>query len=142
MQSIVTKNERGEIKNKITGQEKVQEETARFWEKMFADKRIKTTENDGRDYLGEKAVKERRKVTDKEREEMDVKITLEDIEDTVKNLRNYKAPGVTGITKEFDTEFHNNLNIWILKYIKYSKQEETLSYMQKKVLNNSDTKMR
>ena len=68
MQSIVTKNERGEIKNKITGQEKVQEETARFWEKMFADKGIKTTENDGRDYLGEKAVKEGRKVTDKERE--------------------------------------------------------------------------
>ena len=44
MQSIVTKNERGEITNKITGQEKVQEEMAKFWEKMFADEGITTTE--------------------------------------------------------------------------------------------------
>ena len=87
MQSIVTRNERGGITNKITGQERVQEETAKFWEKMCADKGIKTTEEDIREYLGEKAVQEARKVTDKEREEMDLEITLDDIEDTVKNLK-------------------------------------------------------
>ena len=84
MQSIVTKNERGEITKKITGQEKVQEETAKFWEKMFADEGIKTTEEDIKEYLGDKAFQESRRVTEKEREEMDLEITLYDIEDTVK----------------------------------------------------------
>ena len=100
MQSIVIKNLRGEITNKITGQKKFQDETARFWEKMFADEGIKTTEKDIWEYLGEKAVQEARKITDKEREEMDGEITLEDIEDTITGLKNDKAPGVTGFTNE------------------------------------------
>ena len=62
---------------------------------------------------------------------MDKEITLEDIEDTVKNLKSDKAPGVTGFNTEFYKEFHNNLNIWILNYIKFTKQEKKLSYMQK-----------
>ena len=85
MQSIVTKNEQGEITKRVTGQDKVQEETAKFWEKMFADEGIETTEDDIKNYLGEEASKGSRKVTDREREEMDLEITLEDIKDTVKN---------------------------------------------------------
>ena len=73
--------------NKITGQEKVQEETAKFWEKIFADEGIKTTEEDIKEYLGEKAFQESRRVIEKEQEEMDLEITLDDIEDTVKNLK-------------------------------------------------------
>ena len=46
-----------------------------------------TTEDDTKNYLGEKASKESRRVTDGEREEMDLEITLDDIEDTVKNLK-------------------------------------------------------
>ena len=82
--------------------------------------------------MGENASKESRKVKNREREEIDLEITLDDIEDTVKNLKNYKAPGVTGFTNEFYKEFHKDLNIWILKYIKHTKQEETLSCMQKR----------
>ena len=33
MQSIITKNKRGEIINTITGQKNVHEETAKFWKK-------------------------------------------------------------------------------------------------------------
>ena len=44
MQSIGTKNERGEITNKNNRAKNVQDETAGFWEKMFADKGMKTTE--------------------------------------------------------------------------------------------------
>jgi len=117
---------------KITGQEKVQEETAKFWENMFAAEGIETTEDDIKDYLGEEASEGSRKVTDSERAEMDMEITLEDIEDTIKNLKTDKAPGVTGFTNEFYKEFHKDLNIWILNYIKYTKQEETLSFMQKR----------
>ena len=116
----------------MTGQDKVQEETAKFWEKMFADEGIRTTEEDIREYLGEKAFEESRKVTDKEQEEMDLEITLDDIDDTIKNLKNDKAPGVTGFTNEFYKEFNRDLNIWILNYIKYTEQEETLSFMQKR----------
>ena len=101
MQSIVTKNERGEITKRVTGQDKVLEETAKFWGKMFADEGIETTEDDIKNYLGEKASEESRKVTDREGEEMDLEITLEDIEDTVNNLKHDKAPGVTGFTNEF-----------------------------------------
>ena len=68
---------------------------------MFADEGIRTTQKDIWEYLGEKAGQEAKKVTDKEREEMDKEITLEDIEDTVKNLKSDKAPGVTGFTNEF-----------------------------------------
>ena len=88
MQSIITKNERGEIINTVTGQKKVQEETAKFWEKMFADENIDTTEQDIWNYLGNTAGQEAKKVTDKEKEEMDKEITLEDIEDIIKNLKN------------------------------------------------------
>ena len=63
---------------------------------------------------------------------MDKEITLEDIEDTIKNLKNDNSPGVTGFTNEFYKEFHNSLNIWILNYIKFTKEQKTLSYMQKR----------
>ena len=79
MQSIITKHERGKITNKITGQNKVQEETAKFWQNMFADEGIRTEEKDIWEYLGEKAGQKAKKITDKEREEMDKDITLEDI---------------------------------------------------------------
>ena len=51
---------------------------------MFKNKGIRTKEQDILDYLGEEAGHESKKVTDKEREEMDRDITLEDIEETVK----------------------------------------------------------
>ena len=41
IQSIIKKNEWSEIITKITGQKQVQEETAKFWENMFADEDIK-----------------------------------------------------------------------------------------------------
>ena len=65
MQSIIKK--RGEKTNVITGQKEVQEETAKVWEKMFADENIKTTEQDIWNYLGNTAGQEAKKVTDKER---------------------------------------------------------------------------
>ena len=84
MSSIVKKNERGEITDKITGQQKVQEETAKYWEKMFADEGITTEEKDINEYLGAEAVANAKKLTEQEREEMDKDITLEDIEETIK----------------------------------------------------------
>ena len=69
----------------------MQEETAKFWQNMFAEEGIRPEEKDIWEYLGEKAGQEAKKVTDKEREEMDKDITLEDIEETVKNLKSDKA---------------------------------------------------
>ena len=89
---------------------------------MFADENIETTEEDIWNYLGNTAGQEAKKVTEKEREEMDKDITLEDIEDTIKNLKNDKSPGVTGFTNEFYKEFHSSLNIWILNYIQFTKE--------------------
>ena len=77
---------------------------------MFLDENIDTTEQDIWNYLGNTAGQEAKKVTDKEREEMDKEITLEDIEDTIQNLKSDKSPGVTGFTNEFYKEFHNSLN--------------------------------
>ena len=65
---------------------------------MFADEGIRTKEKEIWKYLGEEAGQEAKKVTDKEREEMDKDITLEDIEEMVKNLKNDRAPGVTGFS--------------------------------------------
>ena len=63
---------------------------------------------------------------------MDKDITLEDIEETIKNLKSDKSPGVTGFTNEFYKEFSKDINIWILNYINYTYQERTLSYMQRR----------
>ena len=87
MQSIIEKNKRGEITKTITGQKNVQEETAKFWEKMFANENIETTVEDIYEYLGDEAGQEAKKVNEKEREEMDKDITLDDIEETIKNLK-------------------------------------------------------
>ena len=62
---------------------------------------------------------------------MEKEITLEDIEDMIKNLKNDKSPGVRGFTNEFYKEFHSNFNIWVLNYIKFTKEQKTLSYLQK-----------
>ena len=51
MQRIVTKNKRGEVTNTITGQKKLQEETANFLGKILAYKNIETTEQDIWNYL-------------------------------------------------------------------------------------------
>ena len=61
MQSIVTKNKRGEVTNTITGQKKLQEETANFWGKIFADENIETTEQDIWNYLGNTDAQEAKK---------------------------------------------------------------------------------
>ena len=73
--------------------------------KMFADKGITTEEEDINEYLGAEAVSKAKKLTKLEREEMDKDITLENIEDTIKNLKCDKSPGVTGFTNEFYKEF-------------------------------------
>ena len=53
---------------------------------MFADENIETTEQDIWNYLGNTAGQEAKKVTDKEREEIDKEITLEDREDIIKKI--------------------------------------------------------
>ena len=106
---------------------------------MFANENIETTVEDIYEYLGDEAGQEAKKVNEKEREEMDKDITLDDIEETVKNLKNDKSPGVTGFTNEFYKEFHNNLNIWILNYIKFTKEEKNAVIHAKKGINNTDT---
>ena len=55
MSSVTKKNERGEIIEKITGQNKVQDETTKYWEKMFADEGITTEEEEIKEYLGPEA---------------------------------------------------------------------------------------
>ena len=71
-------------------------------------------------------------MAEQEREEMDKDITLEDIEETIKDLKSDKSPGVTGFTNKFYKEFNKDLNIWFLNYIHYTYQEKTLSYMQRR----------
>ena len=56
MHSVIKRNERGEITEKITDQAKVQDETSKYWGKMFADEGITTEEEDINEYLGEEAV--------------------------------------------------------------------------------------
>ena len=90
MHSIIKKNERGEITAKNTGQKQVQEETAKYWEKMFANEGITTEEENINEYLGEEAVAGSKKVTEKERKEMDKDITLEDIDETIKDLKSHQ----------------------------------------------------
>ena len=99
---------------------------------MFADKGIATEEEDINEYLGEEAVAGAKKITEQEREEMDKDITIEDIDETIKDLKSDKSPGVTGFTNEFYKEVNKDLNIWILNYIKYTYQERSLSYMQRR----------
>ena len=88
-------------------------------------------EEDIREYLGEEDAAGAKKVPEQEREEMDRDITLEDIEETIKNLKSDKSPGVTGFTNEFYKEFSKDLNIWILSYIHFTYQEKNISYMKK-----------
>ena len=132
MSNITKKNERGEIIEKITGQQKVQDETAKYWENMFADEGITTEEDDISDYLGPEASSKAKKLTEQEREEMDKDITLKDIEDIIKDLKSDKSPGVTGFTNEFYKEFCKDMNIWILNYINHTYQEKSLSNMQRR----------
>ena len=132
MSSITKKNERGEVTEKITGQQNIQDETTKYWRDMFADEGITTEEEEIKEYLGTEAASKAKKLTNAEREEMDKDITLEDIEDIVKNLKSDKSPGTTGFTNEFYKEFLKDINIWILNYIHYTYQEKGLSYMQRR----------
>ena len=65
---------------------------------------------------------------------------MDDIEETIKNLKNYKSPGVPGFTNEFYKEFHNDLSIWILDYIKFTKEKKDIIIHAKKGINNTNTK--
>ena len=78
---------------------------------MFTDEGITTEEEDIHEYLGEEAAAAAKKVTEQEREEMDKDKTLEDIEETIKDLKSDKSPGVIGFTNEFYKEFSKDLNI-------------------------------
>ena len=71
MQSIVTKNKRGEVTNTITGQKKLQEETANFLGKILAYKKYRNNRARHMELPLNTAAQEAKKVTEKEREEMD-----------------------------------------------------------------------
>ena len=61
---------------------------------------------------------------------MDKDIDLEDIDSDIEELKK-KAPGMTGFTNEFYIEFQENLRIWILQYIYYTREIENPSSLQR-----------
>ena len=81
---------------------------------MFTDKGITTEEEDIHEYLGEETAAGAKKVTEQEREELDKDITLEDIQETIKDLKSDKSPGVTGFTNEFYKEFDKDPKLYTL----------------------------
>ena len=98
---------------------------------IFAVEAMTTTKEDIELCIGEKANNKTIKINEAKRQEMGKEINMNNLDKVVNGLKSNKAPGTSGFRNTFCKEFYDDLNLWIIDYIKYTKEAGKLSFLQR-----------
>lgn len=98
----------------------------KFYEKLYSEPN-KIGDNSIENIIGEN----RTKLSNEEAESLEGEITLKELSEALKNMKNEKSPGLDGFTVEFFKFFWPDLGTFILRSINYGFQIGELSITQK-----------
>ena len=98
----------------------------KFYEILYSES-DKIDEDSLESIIGENNMK----LSDVEAEKLEGEITLKELSEALKNMKNEKSPGLDGVTVEFFKIFWPDIGVFILRSINYSYRTGDLSVSQK-----------
>ncbi|MCU7951730.1 MAG: reverse transcriptase family protein, partial [gamma proteobacterium symbiont of Bathyaustriella thionipta] len=111
----------------LTEQDTILKETELFYKKLYSSREAELENIDLKEYVGHHM----KTITDEQANKLEGILTLEEISDTLKNMKNGKSPGLSGFSAEFFKVFWAQLGIFILRSLNYGYNIGELSITQK-----------
>lgn len=108
-------------------QELILKETELFYKNLYASRETDLEEIDLNEYVGNNM----KTITDEQANKLEGFLTLQEISDTLKNMKNGKSPGLSGFSAEFFKVFWKQLGAFILRSLNYGYKIGELSITQK-----------
>ena len=104
----------------INDSNKILKEQASFYGTLFSSKGCKTEEHTRYNHF----LTNLPTISDDVKLKIDAEISLIELEDSIKNSKNNKAPGPDGFSNEFFNVFSYQLKYWILRLFRESLESE------------------
>ena len=115
------------IDNKIIQDPKqILEEMRLFYEKLYTGKNNIELEQSSLSHFKDKI----NKISDKEKEDLEKKITMSELELIIKKSKNNKSPGPDGFTNEFYKIFWHNIKKFLLKLLNHYRENIAINPSQ------------
>ena len=112
----------------ITDQNDILKESELFYKNLFSNKDDTSAEINVKEYLKDLNVP---KLTDNESNQLEGTLTLQELTNALRNMKNNKSPGTDGYSCEFFKVFWNRLGSFVLRSINHSYEIGELSLVQK-----------
>ena len=112
----------------ITDQNDILKESELFYKKIYSNKDDTSAEINVKEYLKDLNVP---KLTNNESNQLEGTLTLQELTNALRNMKNNKSPGTDGYSCEFFKVFWNRLGSFVLRSINHSYEIGELSLVQK-----------
>lgn len=111
----------------LTDQEAILKETELFYKTLYSSRETDLETINLNEYVGHNM----KKVTNEQANKLEGLLTLNEISDTLRNMKNGKSPGLSGFSAEFFKVFWGQLRIFILRSLNCGYKTGELSITQK-----------
>ena len=111
----------------LIDQEIILKETELFYKNLYSSRETELENINLNKYVGHSM----KKITDEQAEKLEGLLTLHEISNTLKNMKNGKSPGLSGFSAEFFKVFWKQLGTFILRSLNYGYKIGELSITQK-----------
>ena len=111
----------------LIDQEIILKETELFYKNLYSSRETELENKNLNKYVGHSM----KKITDEQAEKLEGLLTLHEISNTLKNMKNGKSPGLSGFSAEFFKVFWKQLGTFILRSLNYGYKIGELSITQK-----------
>ena len=119
----------------VRNQPEIEREIRDFYEQLYAPRETKSEKDDLRQFMGE-GFQELENVVQRNvcldlKDQIEKKISKAEVMDAIKGGKHGVAPGLSGFSREFFQFFAEDLIGFIMNYVEFSEQTESLSFNQK-----------
>ena len=98
----------------LTDQKDILNETELYYKHLYSSRETELENTDLDEYIGQNM----NTLTGEQAEKLEGSLTLQEILDTLKNMKNDKSPGLSGFSAEFFKVFRKQLGSFCIKVIK------------------------
>ena len=111
----------------LTDQKDILNETELYYKHLYSNRETELENVDLDEYIGQNM----NTLTGEQAEKLEGLLTLQEISDTLKNMKNDKSPGLSGFSAEFFKVFWKQLRAFVFKSFNYGYITGELSITQK-----------
>ena len=111
----------------LTDQKDILNETELYYKHLYSNRETELENVDLDEYIGQKM----NTLTGEQAEKLEGLLTLQEISDTLKNMKNDKSPGLSGFSAEFFKVFWKQFGAFVLRSLNYGYITGELSITQK-----------